>query len=83
MGADRKQKDYQVDRVLTSKQLRSLIPYSMSQITRLEAAGNFPARIKLGPGRVGWSENEVKEWLEQKKRERKRQDDQRTIAPVQ
>lgn len=50
-------------RILSKKALRELVLYSPQHIARLEAAGNFPKRVKLGPSRVGWVESEVMEWL--------------------
>jgi prophage regulatory protein len=34
-----------------------------STIYRMEAAGQFPQRIKLGLRAVGWIESEVQAWL--------------------
>lgn len=50
-------------RIITQKELASRVPYSPVQIWRLEKAGTFPRRIKLGPNRVGWVEAEVEAWL--------------------
>ena len=33
-------------------------------IARLEAAGQFPKRIRLGQNRVAWLLSEVEEWLD-------------------
>lgn len=49
------------------KQLREHILLSPTQITRLEKAGKFPKRLRLGPAsnsRVGWLKDEVHEWLQ-------------------
>ncbi len=35
-------------------------------IWRLEQAGTFPKRIKLGPNRVGWLLSEVEQWIEER-----------------
>ncbi|MCF6326874.1 MAG: AlpA family phage regulatory protein [Devosiaceae bacterium] len=40
--------------------------YSPQHIARLEAAGKFPKRVQLGANRVGWVEDEVLDWLQQK-----------------
>ena len=58
------------DRVIRDKELRTMVPYSSMHIWRLERAGRFPARIRLGPNRVGWSLREVSDWLEERKAER-------------
>jgi prophage regulatory protein len=51
-------------RLLSKKDLRQLVLYSPAQIDRLEKAGRFPQRVRLGPCRVGWVEEEVLAWLE-------------------
>jgi prophage regulatory protein len=43
---------------------------SMSTIDKLEAAGQFPARISLGERRVGWLVAEIEAWLESRARAR-------------
>jgi prophage regulatory protein len=58
------------DRVIRDKELRTMVPYSSMHIWRLEKAGRFPARIRLGPNRVGWSLREVSDWLDERKAER-------------
>ena len=51
------------ERIITAKQRREMIPYSDMHIWRLEKAGTFPRRIRLGPGRVGWRLSEILEWI--------------------
>jgi len=58
------------DRIVSAKERRQLIPYSDMHIWRMERAGTFPKRIKLGPHRVGWSLRELQEWIEARKAER-------------
>jgi prophage regulatory protein len=53
-------------RILSKKDLRALVLYSPAHIDRLEKAGAFPKRIHLGPGRVGWVEDEVLRWLRER-----------------
>jgi prophage regulatory protein len=52
--------------VVSKKELRTVcgIPYSPQHIARLEAAGQFPKRIRLGQNRVAWLLSEVEEWLD-------------------
>lgn len=52
--------------VVSKKELRTLcgIPYSGQHIARLEAAGRFPKRIKLGQNRVAWLLTEIEAWLD-------------------
>jgi prophage regulatory protein len=53
-------------RLLSKKAVRELVIYSPQHIARLEAAGQFPKRVRLGPGRVGWVEEEVQAWLQER-----------------
>ena len=50
--------------LLTRKQVLALVPYSIAHIYRLEGAGRFPRRIKVGQRRVGWRLREVLAWLQ-------------------
>lgn len=57
-------------RMLSKRQLKELVLYSPQHIARLEAAGKFPKRVRLGESRVGWIEAEVMDWLQQRIDER-------------
>ena len=53
-------------KMLSKRQVKELVLYSPQHIARLEAAGQFPKRVQLGPNRVGWVEEEVREWLQKR-----------------
>jgi prophage regulatory protein len=53
-------------RILSKRQLRELVLYSPQHIARLEKAGQFPLRVRLGQARVGWIESEVLDWLQER-----------------
>jgi len=53
-------------RILSKRQLKELVLYSPQHVARLEKAGTFPKRIQLGPNRVGWVEDEVLNWLQER-----------------
>lgn len=55
-----------MQRILSRTELNQLIPYSLAHVARLERAGEFPKRLKLGKCRVGWLESEIQEWIEQR-----------------
>jgi prophage regulatory protein len=48
-------------KLVSKKELKSVfgVPYSFQHIARLEAAGQFPQRIRLGACRVAWLAEEV------------------------
>ena len=50
-------------KLLSKKQVREKVLYSFAHVARLEAAGLFPKRVPLGPGRVGYVEEEVENWI--------------------
>ncbi len=57
------------DRLVGKKELRIIVLYSDAHIARLEAAGQFPKRVRLGNGprcRVGWVQSEVQAWWQAK-----------------
>lgn len=58
------------DRIITAKERREMIPYSDMHIWRMENDGKFPKRLHLGPKRIGWSYNEVHQWIDDRKAER-------------
>lgn len=55
-------------RLVSKKELRTVcgIPYSPQHIARLEAAGQFPKRVQLGPCRVAWLLTEVDAWVNER-----------------
>lgn len=53
-------------RIWDAQELHERVPYSRVQVWRLEKAGQFPRRIKLGPNRVGWLQSEVERWLKER-----------------
>lgn len=57
-------------RIITRKELRTLVPYTPQHILRLEKQGKFPKRIQVGDNRVGWLLIEVEQWIEARAAER-------------
>ena len=54
--------------LVSKKELKSVcgIPYSAQHIARLEEAGQFPKRIRLGQNRVAWLLSEVEAWVDER-----------------
>jgi len=50
-------------RLLTRKEVLSLVPYTAQHIYRLERAGKFPRRVRVGENRVAWRQIDIEEWL--------------------
>lgn len=51
-------------KIIRRKALRDRVPYSDTQIWRMEKAGSFPQRVRLSEGgTVGWYEDEVDQWI--------------------
>ena len=59
-------------KLVSKKELTTLlgIPYSPQHIARLEAAGTFPKRLRLGQCRVAWVLAGVEAWIEARLAER-------------
>jgi prophage regulatory protein len=55
-------------RVLRAQELVELTGLSRSTIWRLERDGKFPERLHLSANIVGWNEDEVLEWLNDRPR---------------
>lgn len=56
-----------LQRIIDRKELKTLIPYSTSQIARMEKQGLFPKRVRLGPNRIGWFLADVLRWMDERK----------------
>jgi prophage regulatory protein len=54
--------------LVSKKELKTVcgIPYSGQHIQRLENAGQFPKRIKLGRNRVAWLLSEIEAWIDER-----------------
>jgi prophage regulatory protein len=52
-------------KLVSKKELKTVygIPYSFAHIARLEAAGLFPKRVRLGACRVAWFADEIEVWI--------------------
>jgi prophage regulatory protein len=56
-------------RFIPLKEVLKLTSLSRAQIDRLENRGEFPRRVRLGPGRVAWLLQDVLDWISERKRE--------------
>ncbi len=52
--------------LIDKKELTKLVKYSPQHIARLEKAGQFPKRLRLGQNRVAWMLAEVEAWIEER-----------------
>lgn len=54
--------------LVSKKELKTIcgIPYSLQHIQRLEKAGLFPKRVKLGRNRVAYLLAEVEAWVDER-----------------
>ena len=55
-------------KILKVTQVEDKTALSRFTINRLEKAGEFPRRIRLGKNSVGWHEAEVIEWIDSRPR---------------
>ena len=61
---------HESDRIMDRHERRRLVPYSDNHVLRLERAGLFPVRVKLGSNRVGWLLSEILAWIDRRKADR-------------
>lgn len=56
------------DQTGSKKELKLVygVPYSFGHIARLEVAGLFPKRVRLGACRVAWIADEVQNWIDER-----------------
>ena len=54
------------ERILRSREVQEMTGLSRTSIWRLERKGEFPARVPLTAGSVGWRYSEVNSWINQK-----------------
>ncbi len=50
------------DRLLSWDQVERIASISRSTAWRMERDGEFPRRVRVSPGRVGWWESELTQW---------------------
>lgn len=75
--------EHSSDRIIDRHERRERVPYSDNHVLRLERAGLFPVRLKLGPNRVGWLLSEILAWIDWRKADRQGQSmlNERSSAP--
>jgi len=51
------------ERIMRAKEVVAMTGLSRTTIWRMEKSGQFPNRVSLGVGSVGWRESEVESWM--------------------
>ncbi|TWA90723.1 AlpA family transcriptional regulator [Azospirillum brasilense] len=64
--AEKSNGEVETKRILRFPQVKALVSFSRMHVDRLEKAGSFPKRIRIGVNSVGWLESEVNAWVERK-----------------
>lgn len=52
-----------LQKILSPRQLSELTGLSVVTLWRERRAGRLPEPIRLSPGRIGWTEDQVRDWL--------------------
>ena len=52
------------DRILRAQEVQQLVGLSRSTVWRLERKGQFPNRLPLGTGSVGWLKSDIESWMQ-------------------
>lgn len=55
-------------KILKFPEVNSMLGFCRSTLYRMEKAGRFPKRIRLGARSVGWNEEEVMAWVSSRPR---------------
>jgi prophage regulatory protein len=53
-----------INRYVSPRLLRERLGLSEATILRMRRRGQFPQPIRLSPGRVGWRESDIVDWLD-------------------
>lgn len=59
-----------MQKILRKKEVREITGLSDTTLWRLERASKFPRRLRLGASAIGWLQEEVEGWIEEKAAER-------------
>ncbi len=51
------------DKILRLPQVIDTTGLSKASIYRLERSGDFPKRVSISPGAVGWGQFAIQEWI--------------------
>lgn len=54
-------------RIIRKKELKNILGLSDATIYRLEKKGEFPKRLKISDGLVGWLYDDIQSWVNAKK----------------
>lgn len=60
----------QNERILRKSEVLAKVALSHPTIYRMERAGNFPRRLRLGGNSCGWLASEVEAWINERAAER-------------
>lgn len=52
-----------LDRILTTREVLAVVPYSRVHLWRLIADGSFPTPVQLGARKIGFREADVEAWI--------------------
>ena len=56
-----------IDHILRAKEVQAMTGLSRTTLWRMENKGEFPRRVSLGTGSVGWRQSEVHAWQASRK----------------
>ena len=65
--APAKQSNDTQERILRAHEVQKIVGISRSTIWRMERKGQFPARLPLGTGSVGWLKSDIESWVNSRK----------------
>src|SRR2546421_8633459 len=54
--------------ILDEEKVHAVTSLSKTTRWRMERRGEFPKRVRLSPGRIGWRQDEIREWIDSRSR---------------
>ena len=54
----------ELSRIISPRKLYTLLGVSHTTLWRMRRTAGLPDPIRLSPGRVGWPESQIQEWLD-------------------
>ncbi len=54
------------DRIIRPQEVQKIVGLSRTTLWRMERKGQFPSRVPLGTGSIGWRLSDIEEWIKLK-----------------
>lgn len=62
-----------ISKIIRPTDLSNSLGISIATLYRMESRGELPPRVQISKRAVGWLESDIADWLEERKREPKKE----------